>query len=163
MKYIYNIKTGEIWQGESNSLLEAVKQSGFNPGDCKEITEDEINSLQHEGVMEYIRSLVSGLGQSINNWEKNGRSKNFQELGAVSKRLLGEINQEASKNIYWIAWIKDGDGNVLKKVIDTGKKNGERLLIEYKEDFPDAVIEWKGPMDYNTGRRLLENVNNNLN
>lgn len=158
--YLYNIKTGQVIETKTDNLQKASIEAGWDFLTCKLITEDEAQSLMHEDALSGLHDMMSELGDAIKAWEGKGKPREMRDVGDLAIRLNAGINDQASKKIYWIAWIKDGQGNTLKTAITIDKAPVMHLLLECQKECPAAILIWKGPMDYMTGMKLLESGEN---
>jgi hypothetical protein len=86
--------------------------------------------------------------------------ENPEGLAAKALKLAGEATEAAQKEEFYIAWIYERpNGRCIQKVITRDKQDGENLLAKLRNEHPQAIINWRGPMDYITGRRLLSQNN----
>ncbi len=84
-----------------------------------------------------------------------------QAMAAAAFGLARKAQAEASQEKFYIYWIHNQpNGQCVNKGITTDKTDGENQLKKFQTQWPNAVITWRGPMDYIMGRRMLIRSNN---
>lgn len=154
---IFNRRTSEFVKTLAENKEDACQRADSAAGECEVWVFDKSNGWQADkdnvlftdvSPTNQTAFIFALAGQGIKG--KIDIIKTTQSLEQMTKRAIQDKDN--------FTFVIRSDKKVLHKGITRDKSDGERELLRYQTDYPNAAIQWNGPFDNEEGIAFLVDI-----